>query len=363
MSLLSRAEGDAVPSKQLKNFPGNPLLSLGLSLGLSTGLLVGLLGYSPVASTQEQPPEFVWFTLENDFFVGDDAGYTNGTEIGFGKGPFSDFNQDNLPDWLHWLAKDLYVSTLKNKQRGVSHMFFQRIQTPENISSKKLIADDLPYAGLLAWQGTLYAWDGQVAEQLSLTLGAVGPLSFAEESQALMHGLLGAQEPNGWDNQIENELVFNVEAQRVQNLYRSDNRGCQFDVLGLYGASLGNLKSATQAGFALRWGSALQHSFPVFSLDANRKAYSLSASAGQDFIYFFVGGNLGLVFNNIFIEGNTFKNSHYAPLEPVQNQMSTGVVWKFGALAYVLQLSSMSSRTAFTAERDAFGAVSFTYRH
>ncbi len=300
------------------------------------------------------------FTFENDFFVGDDAGYTNGMGITFGQGVFNDFNADNLPRWIYWLTKDTYISTMNNKRRGIAHMFFHRMQTPEDISTQELLVDDVPYAGLLAWQGTLYAWDAQVADQFSLYLGVVGPIAYAEKSQTFIHRLLSSEEPKGWDHQIGNEFVFKVEAQRIWKLYRSNDENNQIDIIGLYGAGIGNLQSVTKAGFAIRWGTNLQHSFSTFSLDADRRANSLSFSSGNDF-YLFFGGKVGLVFNSILIEGNTFKDSHSAPLEHFQNQLSTGAAWNIGKNSFVFQLSSTSSSTEFTDKRDTFGAVSFSH--
>jgi len=40
---------------------------------------------------------------------------------------------------------------------------------------------------------------------MEIQLGIVGPASFAEETQSLVHELLASQRPNGWDNQLKNE--------------------------------------------------------------------------------------------------------------------------------------------------------------
>ncbi len=320
-----------------------------------------LLSTSTV-SADEKIPEFFTFTFENDIFVGDDNGYTNGTGITFGKGPFKEFNDNNLPHWLHWLTKDLYISTMKNKKRGIAHMFFQRMQTPSDLSKTELIVDDVPYAGLLAWQGTLYAWDDHTADQFSLYLGVVGPIALAEQSQNLIHGITGSNKANGWDNQIENEPVFKIEAQRIWNLYRTKGGGLQLDLLGLAGAGIGNLETATKAGFAIRWGSNLQSSFSAFSLQADRQVNPLSISVKNDF-YFFLGGRAGIILNDILINGNTFKDSHSVPLEHFQNQVSGGAVWSIGHSAFVFQISSLSSRTTLTDSREKYGAISVTYRY
>lgn len=314
------------------------------------------------AWAEDKVPEFFTLTLENDFFVGNDNGYTNGTGITFSKGPFKEFSNDNLPYWLHWLTKDLYISTMKHKRHGIAHMFFQGMQTPEDLNETKLIKDDVPYVGLLAWQGTLFAWDDRISDQLSLYIGIVGPNALAEEAQNFIHKITKSDVANGWDNQINNEFIFKVEAQRVWKLYRSDDNGYQFDILGLGSAGIGNLESATKAGFAIRWGTYLQSSFSTFSLQVDRQVNPLALSVNDDF-YLFLGGRIGVIFNDILINGNTFRDSHSVPLEHVHNQISAGVVWNLGRSAYVFQITSLSSRTKLTDERENYGAVSITFRY
>ncbi len=327
-------------------------------------LIIGLL-FLPISSithSDDNVPKYFNFTFENDVFVGEDNGYTNGFGLTFGKGPFKEFNDDTLPSWQHWLTKDLYISTMPNKQRGVAHMFFQRMQTPDDILTDELIIDDVPYVGLVAWQGTMYAWDSEISDQFSLYLGAVGPAVLGEEAQKFVHSALGSDEPLGWDNQIENELVVKVELQRVWNLYRSSGDGFQFDILGITGAGIGNLESAAKAGVAIRWGRNLSSSFVTFSLQADRQINPLALSPTNDF-YVFLGAKGGYVFNDILIDGNTFSDSHSVPLEHVQDQVSAGAVWNIGRYGFVFQLSSNSSKSALIDDREEFGAMSITYRY
>ena len=320
-----------------------------------------LLFNSAAVQAEDEVSKFFTLTIENDLFVGEDDGYTSGIGFTFGKGSFNEFNDEVLPGWLHRLTSDLYISTLENKRRGVAHMFFQRMQTPADITTAELIVDDLPYVGLFAWQGTLYAWDDRITDQFSIYLGVVGPITLAEQTQSFIHDLTNGDDPKGWDNQIENEPVFKIEAQRVWNLYRSDGKASQYDILGLAGAGIGNLESAAKAGIAIRWGTNLQYSFPSFSLQVDRQINPLSLSPDNDY-YVFLGLRAGLVFNNILIDGNTFKDSHSVPLEHYQDQVSTGIVWSIGRSAFVFQVSSISSGTEIISARDEFGAVSFTRR-
>ena len=140
------------------------------------------------------------------------------------------------------LIKDRYISTVPNKKRAIANMFFQRMQTPMDITGKDFIPDDLPYAGLVAWQGTAYSWDAHVSDQMSLYLGWVGPATLAEQSQKEIHQIVGADDPKGWRYQLDNEPVVKIELQRTWSIYRNESKRFQFYIVGLGGVGLGNLE-------------------------------------------------------------------------------------------------------------------------
>lgn len=315
-----------------------------------------------LSASENESTDFFTFTFENDVFVGEDDGYTNGTGITFGSAGFDEFNRSNLPDWIYWLIKDRYISTTPDKTRAIAHMFFQRMQTPVEITERAFIPDDLPYAGLLAWQGTAYSWDEHVSDQLSLYLGMVGPATLAEQSQKGIHKIIGADDPKGWSHQLKNEPIVKVEMQRTWSLYRNESSRLQYDVVGLGGLGLGNLKSAAKAGFAVRWGTNLSASVGAFSLQADRHVNPLAFTATNDF-YLFAGVRGGYVANDILIDGNTFTDSPSLPLEHFQNEGAAGAIWSRNRWAFVFALSSSSSRTELSSDRESHGAFSVTYRH
>ena len=328
-------------------------------IGIMTAYL--LMFFHPVLHA-DPGKEMLTITIENDAFVGEDDGYTNGTGITLARAGFREFSEDNLPGWLHVLTKNTYISQAPDKQRGVAHMFFQRMQTPEDISISSFQENELPYAGLLAWQGTMYASDERVSDQWSLYLGWIGPAAFAEQSQKVIHDLIGSDEPLGWDFQLENEPIIKIEMQRVWRLYSRSGRRFEMDVLGLWGVGLGTLESATKGGLAIRWGRNLAASFGAFSLQADRQVNPLALTQANDF-YFFLGARGGYVANDILVDGNTFRDSHSVPLEHIQDQISGGVVWSLRKYAFVFQLSSLSSRTELSDDREKYGALSVTYRY
>ncbi len=311
---------------------------------------------------EEKNIKFWTFTFENDVFVGEDDGYTNGTGITVGTAGFDNFDTTNTPRWIHWLIKDSYINTAPGKKRAIAHMFFQRMQTPEEITESVFIEDDLPYAGLLAWQGSAYAWDDDVSDQLSLTLGWIGPFTLAEQSQKLIHKIVGADDPRGWRHQLQNEPVFKIELQRVWNLHRKSIGNFEYDIVGLGGFGLGTLRSAIKGGFALRLGTHLGASMGAFSLQADRHVNPLAFTAANDY-YFFLGARAGYVANNVLIDGNTFTDGPSLPLDHVQDQVAAGAVWSRNRWAFVFTLSSSSSQAETASDRENFGAFSVTRRY
>lgn len=326
-------------------------------------ILIVLLAPLQSNSAELVSHDFFTFTFENDFFVAEDDGYTNGMGVSFGHGPFKNFSDEHMPDWLYWLSKNLYISTMPGKSRGIAHSIFQAMQTPQDLTQTDLINDDVPYVGMLGWRCNLHAWDDQISDQLSISLGFVGPVSMAEKTQKLVHAAFGADNPKGWDNQIQNEPVFNVEAQRAWTLYRESSDNLQYDILGLLSAGFGTIESSTSAELAIRWGSNILAGFPTFSLQADRQINPLSLSKKNDY-YYFAGIGVSYVLNDILIDGNTFSDSHSLPLKHFSNEVSAGLVWSSGSrISFVFQISSVSPRTTISHKRENYGALSVTYSY
>ena len=89
----------------------------------------------------------------------------------------------------------------------------QNIYTPENIRETALINTDRPYAGWLYAGFSLFnekrpstlstKWDS--LNTLELDIGIVGPQSYAQDVQKMVHQYINVTRPNGWDHQLKNE--------------------------------------------------------------------------------------------------------------------------------------------------------------
>ena len=318
-----------------------------------------IAGSTVFSVAREKPFQFFTFTFENDIFVGEDDGFTNGTGLTYGRGPFLSFDGE-IPGFINSITKPLYIQNIPNRVHGVAYNLFQTLQTPEDITIAEIQPDQLAYAGSIVLQTQLYSWDTNVSDQLSLFLGIVGPLALGEESQTFIHSLIGSDEPEGWAFQLENEPVFRIEARHVQKLARAYGKSLGFDLLGLVTVGLGNLRSNAEASLAVRFGSNMKFSHATFSLQSDRQVNSLSLAKGNDW-FIYAGVSADLVANDIFIDGNTFEDSISQDLENFQNSFAAGLVAKFGPLAYVFQVTSISPAAEIQDERESFGAFSITY--
>jgi hypothetical protein len=306
-----------------------------------------------------------WFTvtLENDTFVGKDTGYSNGFALSWGHAGFTEFSPDNLPGWLHYLSKNLYISTMPGKQRAVSYMIGQLMQTPSDITTPTLIANEAPYAGLLFWTANLHAFDERVADRLSLTLGVVGPLSGAEQAQKWIHDVIGSDEPKGWDNQIENEPVFQVSAERLLRLakFRTD-KTVGMDVIGIGSGAVGTIESYLAVGVGTRLGRGLDRSFPEANFMAGPQVNPLAGRITRGWnVFANVQGRF--VANDIGINGNTFKDSHSVPLEHWQAAASAGVAVGFKRWAFLFAVLYGTDRYEGQPDTTKFGSLSITYNY
>lgn len=145
------------------------------------------------------------------FSAGGDRHYTNGIEAIWAfepvDGHWARRFAEALPGWS--------ASSLK----GVAYRFGQQIYTPEDSEAEALIEDDRPYAGLLFGGVSLLnntqhgGW--RMAESLHIDVGIVGPASRAGKLQRDFHEWITADDPNGWDNQLENELIANLAYKRA----------------------------------------------------------------------------------------------------------------------------------------------------
>ena len=102
---------------------------------------------------------------------------------------------------------------------------------------------------MIAWKANISAYNEKISDELSLTLGAVGPATGGEYIQKHLHDVIRANKPLGWDNQINNEVVFRVEAERLWRHSIASFRNTEVDLVTGINTGLGNLLSDVNARY------------------------------------------------------------------------------------------------------------------
>lgn len=276
----------------------NPLCIATSAMGL--GLV---LAYAPEAIA-ETGRGVISLTSENDLFGGTDRNYSNGLRIErvspAGRVfPLLRETADLIPG--------LNLDRIRLRQGfALAHAIY----TPEDISAPEPDPNDRPYAGWLSVSGTVVASDQNTQDSLQVNLGIVGPSAGGKFVQTNWHELINGVEPRGWDSQLRDEPGIEIIAQRLKVF---DGPALPFGFETDYGlhvaGALGNVRTYAAVGGMARIG---------FDLDADfgppRIRPALSGAGvfdPQEALggYLFVGIDGRAVARDIFLEGNTFRDS------------------------------------------------------
>lgn len=305
-----------------------------------------------------------WVTLtwENDFIAHEDSGYTNGMGISWGYGPFGTLENGPLPNWLETAVQVFPDVNAVQRTHEMSYRIVQTMYTPEDIQVVELIEDDRPYVGMLLWHANLHSYDEAVSDRYWLTLGMIGPVSGAEQVQKTIHQLIGKKRPNGWRNQLKNEPVFDLSAERLWRLHSHNiTESVEYDLVGISAGDLGTLKSEIGAGIGFRVGRALTRSFMAALVIPGRNINPLAANLKNEW-HLFANLYSRYVFNDIIFDGNTFRESHSVTLTHEQLLYAVGASYHARLWGIVVSVQDGTRFFEERVENAFFATLSYTYR-
>lgn len=340
-----------------------------LNLRLRQKVLVLLLiGWIPALLNAEsrKTENFGTFSIyyENDGFAGTDHYYTNGFKMA-------------------WISKDI-GNRCKNLLRkpnpleeklGVQRFIFlslaQNIYTPDDIERRDLIEDDRPYAGFLYFGIGVYRKTSRYMDTVEVNLGIVGPHSYAESIQKFIHSITHATRPNGWHNQLKDEFAFAVFFNRKWRLFQSGTKtGFGFDAIPHLGGGLGNVFTYFNAGTQFRFGWNLPKGFGTGLIrpgsECNIGFFERSADAlerSKFGIHFFAGVDGQAVLRNIFLDGNTLRESHRIEKKNFVGVILAGIGVKLGQFTFSWAYTFWSKQFETESRRQIFGAVHISYSY
>lgn len=317
-------------------------LSHRLSL-LLVALFSVLMVVQPVwAGVQPPRPGTVKVYWENDGAFQDpfdsyDRHYTNGFAVVLEHQPFwGEMLRDAMP--FSRAFDDRHSDT----RTGAGYVLGQLMHTPANLSATAPIPADQPYGGYL-YGGVFWQRQGQyerredvaVLDHFEFNLGLVGDDSLAEDIQDWVHSNFTGVDPQGWDNQLANEITGQIYYRRK---WRKDLGIVESTLLGDL-----EMQAIPQAGFAL--GTVYRHAETALTFRIGQKLpddfgpgriNDLQSTTGDSYQHtgwsWYAYGRIGgrAVQHNMFLDGSDFETS----IVSVDSEPLVGEVQGGAAISY-----------------------------
>lgn len=306
-------------------------------------------------------------TIENDIFAGNDSDYTSGVRLSYITPCDNHFFLDR---WASDWARSFYS---EDTNFYGAYAIGQNIYTPREIATSEPDPNDRPYAGFLYGSIGLIADDRasgddvfDMLDTFAIDVGVVGDAANAEFVQTSVHELFDQPTPKGWNRQIEDEPGVRVLFERKWRFLRDVPSvpvlTLEVDAIPHVSASLGNVNTSAAAGALFRIGSGLRDDYgpprvrpglagPGFFDEDKPFGWSL-----------FAGGEVRAVARDIFLDGNTFRESRSVAAQPIYAELIAGgsvqVYTTELSFSYVLRSPQHESQSGWS----QFGAINFLFR-
>jgi lipid A 3-O-deacylase len=256
--------------------------------------------------------------IENDLFAGSDGGYTNGEKLVWvspelGDGP----GKGRVPRWLDTMSRKLTPVRSPERGRFLSLGLGLSIFTPEDILRKDLILNDRPYAGYLYASLGFHRAAASSMESIEIDIGIVGPRSLAGDIQKSLHRIFHWTYPEGWANQLKDELALGIAYDRKWKVRPAGKTGQRhWDLIAHGGGMASNVFTGASGGLEFRLGRRLPDDFGTSLIGPGSDSASLFegmeplAGNRRLSIHAFAALEGRAVARDIFLDGNTFRRSH-----------------------------------------------------
>lgn len=327
----------------------------------------------PVPSVAQEPYDNTWtFSVhfENDLFADTDENYTSGVKFSWVSPDLTRYRDDNqLPEWIYPYVEALPFINEPGRERNIVISVGQSIFTPQDTERSDLIVEDRPYAGWLYLGLGFHSKTETQLDTIEIQLGVVGELSLAKQTQILVHELRGISTPKGWEHQLETEPGLNLIYERNwRGPLVGGDRGIGFDIVTHAGAALGNVFTYANLGLEVRGGWNLPQDFGTSTIrpggDVNDPVAKSDPRRAKDtrfgfHLFAFADGRA--VARDIFLDGNTFSDSHSVDKQNFVADIGIGASLIYGR--FKLSFAKVFRTREFVGQpsKHRFGSITLSY--
>jgi len=291
---------------------------------------------------------------ENDKYFGTDDGYSNGaraTALYFI--PKEDYAVYDLLDYEDEKTYSYITFSLANQ-----------IFTPTNTSTTSLITDDRPYAGWTYFETAIHKTTRTYLRSLSLKVGAVGPASGTQEIQNKFHEFIDSDRVNGWGNQLHNELGLNLKYTQKWIYFIRNSSDLEASISPFASAELGNIAINATAGIMARIGWNIPKDYGVSSIDIGADPgipvygeYENMRAKPWSFSFNLIAKGSAIA-RDMFLDGNTFSNSHSVNIKHFVANYGTGFTLRYKNV--VVDMMVVETTKQFDLQKETHGIGTMT---
>jgi hypothetical protein len=233
---------------------------LRIAITAALSVLACAAGAAP-AHAQDEPRDardlkLLRLDVDNDAFVHSDDAFTAGFSLQVHSPLFDEWPSSLARSIgrVPGLGDDGPDGRVVRRAAGIT----QIIITPEDIGIARPQPRQAPWAGMLGAYASWSSYDNERLAAAQVYFGCIGPCSHAEEVQKLLHNSLGrGYAPQGWPNQLADELLLNVNYEYRRKLWARaglDPHAWSHDLSVGAQAGLGNFATYAQAWLEYRFG-------------------------------------------------------------------------------------------------------------
>ncbi len=259
--------------------------------------------------------------FENDMFAGADRHYTNGMRLGYiprQTGKRLPWTAEKIAQLMGWVPRidPLFAneSPVTGDRVLYSYSLTHNMFTPTKIEWETPDPKDRPYAGWLHWSVALHALNAEKSklDTVEFSAGVVGPSARGGDIQVWWHKVHEFKTPMGWHHQLRDEpallLLFDRKQRWKNNL--KEGRQIQYEMITNYGGAVGNVYDFASIGVLGRIGLNIPKDFGPPRIRPSMSGFDAFQPANKPFSFYVFGGvNARGVLRDIFLDGNSFKNS------------------------------------------------------